>query len=81
MFEFFKGKLKADDEALKLLKGDKIGEIKLKDLYNEYLNSKEFEATIPNINNERDVDQKYIDDYVNYSKDLINYFNGTKDKK
>jgi len=81
LIEFFGEKLKSDNIALKLLKEDKIGEIKIKDLYNDYLNSQEFEESIPNIKNERNLDQKYINDYVNYSKKLINYFNGNEDKK
>ena len=79
LLEFFKGKLKSDNKALELLKEDKIGEIKLKDLFNDYLNSQEFQESIPNSENERNVDQNYIDDYINYSKEFINYF--TEEKK
>ncbi len=79
LLEFFEGKLKSDNKVLELLKEDKIGEIKLKDLFNDYLNSQEFQESIPNSENERNVDQNYIDDYINYSKEFINYF--TEEKK
>lgn len=81
LYEFFQGKLKSDNKALKLLNENKIGEIKLKDLFYDYLNSREFEESIPNISNERNVDQQYIDDYIYYSKEFINYFNDKKDNK
>ena len=81
LLEFFEGKLKSDNKALELLKEDKIGEIKLKDLFNDYLNSQEFQESIPNSETEKNVDQNYIDDYINYSKEFINYFTEVKKVK
>ena len=67
------------DEILKSLKNDKIGEITLRELYNEYLNSQEFEDSIPNNENEKNVTETYIKDYINNAKNFINYF--TREKK
>ena len=66
------------DEILKSLKNDKIGEITLRELYNEYLNSQEFEDSIPNNENEKNVTETYIKDYINNAKNFINYFTGEK---
>ena len=66
------------DEILKSLKNDKIGEITLRELYNEYLNSQEFEDSIPKNENEKNVTETYIKDYINNAKNFINYFTGEK---
>ena len=66
------------DEILKSLKNDKIGEITLRELYNEYLNSQEFEDSIPKNENEKNVTETYIKDYINNEKNFINYFTGEK---
>ena len=64
---------------LELLKNDEIGEILLKDLYNEYLNSQEFEDSIPY--NKKDATPSYINNYINKAKDLINYFTNNEKKE
>ena len=64
---------------LELLKNDEIGEILLKDLYNEYLNSQEFEDNIPY--NKKDATPSYINNYINKAKDLINYFTNNEKKE
>ena len=66
-------------DILKLLKNDEIGEILLKDLYNEYLNSQEFEDNIPY--NKKDATPSYINNYINKAKDLINYFTNNEKKE
>jgi len=66
-------------DILKLLKNDEIGEILLKDLYNEYLNSQEFEDNIPY--DEKDATPSYIINYINKAKDLINYFTNNEKKE
>ena len=65
-------------EILKSLEKEKIGEITLRELYNEYLNSQEFEDSIPNNENEKNVTETYIKDYINNAKNFINYFTGEK---
>ena len=65
LIEFFEGKLEKGNMALKLIKEDKIGELKLKDVYNDYLNSREFEEDILYIKSRSNVDQNYIDTYKN----------------
>ena len=64
---------------LELLKNDEIGKILLKDLYNEYLNSQEFEDNIPY--NKKDATPSYINNYINKAKDLINYFTNNEKKE
>ena len=64
---------------LELLKNDEIGKILLKDLYNEYLNSQEFEDSIPY--NKKDATPSYINNYINKAKDLINYFTNNEKKE
>ena len=46
----------------------------LKEIFNEYLNSQEFVESIPSENKENDVNQKYIDDYIFYANNFINYY-------
>ena len=65
-------------EILKSLEKEKIGEITLRELYNEYLNSQEFEDSIPKNENEKNVTETYIKDYINNAKNFINYFTGEK---
>ena len=48
--------------------------MKLKDIFNEYLNSQEFKDSIPNAKNEKRVTEGYINDYINNAKDFINMF-------
>jgi hypothetical protein len=60
LIEFFEGKLEKGNMALKLIKEDKIGELKLKDVYNDYLNSREFEEDILYIKSRSNFDQNYI---------------------
>ena len=67
------------NNILELLKNDEIGEILLKDLYNEYLNSQEFEDNIPY--NKKDATPSYINNYINKAKDLINYFTNNEKKE
>ena len=74
LLEFFTGKLECNNIVLKLLKSDKIGEISLKDIFCDYLNSQEFKDSIQSINNERNVDQNYIDDYIQNANNFIHYF-------
>ena len=50
---------------------DKIGKMTLKELFNEYLNSKEFKDSIPNDKNEFGVTSNYINDYINNAKNLL----------
>jgi hypothetical protein len=66
-------------DILELLKNDEIGKILLKDLYNEYLNSQEFEDSIPY--NKKDATPSYINNYINKAKDLINYFTNNEKKE
>ena len=79
LLEFLEGRLERDNKVLNLIKEDRVGEIKLKDLFNDYLNSQEFKESIPNFDNERYIDQNYINDYINNAKEFIDYF--TKEKK
>ena len=65
---------KYKDKIVDALKNDKIGIMTLKEIFNEYLNSKEFEESIPNKNKENEVNQKYIDDYIFYANNFINYY-------
>ena len=81
LLEFFEGKLESNNKALELIKEDKIGAIKFKDLFNEYLNSQEFVDNIPSIDNEDNIDQNYITDYINKAKEFINYFQQKKPRK
>lgn len=81
LLEFFERKLESNNKALDLVKEDKIGEIKLKDLFNDYLNSQEFVDSIPSIDKEDNIDQNYIDDYINNAKEFINYFQQKKPRK
>ena len=81
LLEFFEAKLESNNKVLELIKEDKIGEIKFKDLFNEYLNSQEFVDNIPSFDNEDNVDQNYITDYINKAKEFINYFQQKKPKK
>ena len=66
-------------DILKLLKNDEVVAILLKDLYNEYLNSQEFEDSIPY--DEKDATPSYIINYINKAKDLINYFTNNEKKE
>ena len=81
LLEFFERKLESNNKALDLVKEDKIGEIKLKDLFNDYLNSQEFVDSIPSIDKEDNIDQNYITDYINNAKEFINYFQQKKPRK
>ena len=45
----------------------------LKEIFNEYLNSQEFEESIPNKNKEEEVNQKYIDASKKYEKEATEY--------
>ena len=81
LLEFLENKLQSNNKykILGFLKDDKIGEIKLQDLYNEYLNSQEFEEIVHCIKKEKNVNEKYVNDYKNNAKEFINYF--TQEKK
>ena len=46
---------------------------KIKELFSEYLKSKEFEESINNLKEEGNYFE-YIKDYITYAKDFINYF-------
>jgi hypothetical protein len=81
LIEFFEGKLEKGNMALKLIKEDKIGELKLKDVYNDYLNSREFEEDILYIKSRSNFDQNYIDTYKNNARGFINYFLEKQPKK
>ena len=75
--EFMKDKSKDNlnkDIILKALQEDKIGNMTLEEIFNEYLNSREFVNSIPNEKNEKELNQKYIDDYIFYANNFINYF-------
>ena len=75
--EFMKDKSKGNlnnDIILKALQEDKIGNMTLEEIFNEYLNSREFVNSIPNEKNEKELNQKYIDDYIFYANNLINYY-------
>ena len=75
--EFMKDKSKDNlnkDIILKALQEDKIGNMTLEEIFNEYLNSREFVNSIPNEKNEKELNQKYIDDYIFYANNLINYY-------
>ena len=61
-------------KILDTLKKDKIGIMTLKEIFNEYLNSQEFVESIPSKNKENEVNQKYIDDYIFYANNFINYY-------
>ena len=74
LLEFCEEKLEKGNIALELVKEDKIGELKLKDIYNDYLNSQEFEVDILHIQSRSNVDQNYIDIYKNNAKEFINHF-------
>ena len=63
-------------EVLEYLKKDKIGVITLEEIYNEFLNSKEFEESIPYDED----DENYINEYIDNAKNLINYFQNKKTK-
>ena len=81
LLEFLENKLQSNNKykILGFLKDDKIGEIKLQDLYNEYLNSQEFEEIVHCIKKEKNVNEKYVNDYKINAKEFINYF--TQEKK
>ena len=75
--EFMKDKSKGNlnnDIILKALQEDKIGNMTLEEIFNEYLNSREFVNSIPNEKNEKELNQKYIDDYIFYANNFINYY-------
>ena len=76
--EFMEEKLidnnKNKDIILDAIEKDKIGIMTLKELFNEYLNSQEFVESIPNKNNEKELNQKYIDDYIFNANNIINYY-------
>ena len=75
--EFMKDKSKDNlnkDIILKALQEDKIGNMTLEEIFNEYLNSREFVNSIPNEKNEKELNQKYIDDYIFYANNFINYY-------
>ena len=76
LLEFLENKLQGNNKykILGFLLMDKIGEIKLQDLFNEYLISKEFEESIPCKKNEINVNERYINDYKINAKEFINYF-------
>ena len=59
---------------LKALQEDKIGNMTLKEIFNEYLDSQEFVNSIPNKNNEKNLNQKYVDDYIFNAYNFINYY-------
>ena len=46
----------------------------LEEIFNEYLNSQEFVNSIPNKENEKYLNQKYIDDYIFNAYNFINYY-------
>ena len=62
------------DLILKAIQEDKIGNMTLEEIFNEYLNSREFVNSIPNEKNEKELNQKYIDDYIFYANNFINYY-------
>ena len=75
--EFMKDKSKGNlnnDIILKALQEDKIGNMTLEEIFKEYLNSREFVNSIPNEKNEKELNQKYIDDYIFYANNIINYY-------
>lgn len=80
LFSFLNDFLKDDNKniIIKHLKEDKIGKMTLKELFNEYLNSKEFKDSIPNDKNEFGVTSNYINDYINNAKNFVNYFTQSK---
>ena len=62
------------DLILKAIKEDKIGNMTLEEIFNEYLNSQEFVNSIPNKENEKYLNQKYVDDYIFNAYNFINYY-------
>ena len=72
LFDFASKNLEGNnkDFVIEYLTNDKIGNIILRDIYNEYLLSQEFEDGIPNENE----GQNYINKYMNKAKDFINYY-------
>ena len=79
LYDFANEKLEGNkDTIIKYLEKNKIGKMTLRDIYNEYLLSQEYEDNLP------DENQAYINKYKNKSKDFINYFTNNpkyKDKK
>jgi len=67
---------KKDDKenVLEYVRKDKIGKMTLEDLFNEYLNSKEFEDNINKIRKEKNINQDYINKYIFKSKNFINHY-------
>ena len=53
---------------------------KIKDLYEEYINSEQFQKVIKKLS-EEEKSYEYIYNYINTSKDLINYFKSTDNKE
>ena len=62
------------DIILKAIQEDKIGNMTLEEIFNEYLNSQEFVNSIPNKENEKYLNQKYVDDYIFNAYNFINYY-------
>ena len=62
------------DLILKAIQEDKIGNMTLEEIFNEYLNSQEFVNSIPNKENEKYLNQKYVDDYIFNAYNFINYY-------
>lgn len=55
-------------------------EIKIKDLYEEYINSEQFQKAVKKLSDE-EKSYEYIYNYINTSKDLLSYFKSTDNKK
>ena len=75
--EFMKDKSRDNlnkDMILKALQADKIGNMTLEEIFNEYLNSREFVNSIPKKKKKKELNQKYIDDYIFNAYNFINYY-------
>ena len=69
LYDFANEKLEGNkDTIIKYLEKNKIGKMTLRDIYNEYLLSQEYEDNLP------DENQAYINKYKNKSRDFINYY-------
>jgi hypothetical protein len=68
------GYLEDNQEIAKKINFDIIQKMTYRELFDEYLKSKEFEEDILKLKNEEKEEQKYINNYIIKANNLMNYF-------
>ena len=68
------GYLEDNEEIAKKINFDIIQKMTYRELYDEYLKSKEFEEDILKLKNEEKEEQKYINNYIINANNLMDYF-------